>query len=143
MPVTVHPFAVAHAGDASGLAAALTDVQGARSLVLLAKIPGPATLNDSCRELAQRVFRAALAGVPCTMLLSVGCEGVGSAGGWLLAESGEGGGPAPRLCFGLAETGTIPEADRGTDAQIAPVRRPWRRRWPRPTSPRTRSAWCW
>ena len=123
MAVTVHRFAMAHAGDADGLRAALPAVRGARRLVLLAKVPGPATLNDPSRELAQGVFRAALADQPCTMILSVGCEGVGSAGGWLLAEDGDAaeGGGAARLCFGVAESGVIPEADRGTDAQVAQV----------------------
>lgn len=126
MAVSVHPFAIHHAEDASGLAAILPNVQGARRIVLLAKIPGPAMLNDSCRELAQRVFRDALDGTPCPLLLSVGCEGIGSAGGWLLAEDGrtENGraeGTEARLCFGLAATETIPESERGTDAQIATV----------------------
>ena len=123
MAVTVHPFAMAHAGDAEGLRTALPAVRRAARLVLLAKIPGPAMLNDPSRELAQSVFRAALAGMACTMILSVGCEGVGSAGGWLLAEDGAGpaGGDPARLCFGVAASGPIPEADRGTDAQVPPV----------------------
>ena len=122
MAVTVHRFAMAHAGDSEGLLAVLPAVRHAARLVLLAKIPGPATLNDPSRELAQSVFRAALAGMACTMILSVGCEGVGSAGGWLLAEDRAGpGGEAARLCFGVAASEPIPEADRGTDAQVPAV----------------------
>ena len=123
MAVTIHPFPLAHAGDAAGLAQLLaaSEAMAARRLVLLAKVPGPATLNDSSRELAQTALRAAVVAVGgdgllarTRMILSVGCEGVGGAGGWLLADDGrqQPGGPA-RLALGTAESEAIPTASRG------------------------------
>lgn len=122
MAVTMHPFAMAHAGDASGVAAALRDVPGGAGLVLVAKVPGPASLNDPSRELAQIVFRDALGGAPCRMILSVGCEGIASAGGILLADDGVAhpGGPE-RLAMGSAESSVIPAAARGLAAHSEAV----------------------
>ncbi len=128
MAVTVLPFPLAHAGDAAGLRAALRHdaVAAARDAVILAKVPGPATLNDSARELAQTVFAAALheAGGPALaartrMLLSVGCEGIAASGGWLLLEDGRRGDGPARLCLGVARTPPIPVASRGGPAHVA------------------------
>ena len=125
----LHPFPLAAAGDGAGLAWALRQpgVTEARRILVLAKVPGPATLNDSCRELTQAVFRdvAAQAGDAllgrCRFLLSVGCEGVGSAGGWLLADDGLSAGAGLRLAMGMAETDVIASGDRGTPAHADAV----------------------
>jgi cyanuric acid amidohydrolase len=123
MTVTIHPFPLRHAGDAAGLALALAvpGVATARRLVLLAKVPGPATLNDPSRELARMVLRAAVTAAGgdgllarTRMILSVGCEGVGGAGGWLLADDGQQHPGTPgRLALGTARSEPIPMADRG------------------------------
>lgn len=125
MAITVHPFPLAHAGDASGLSGILTNMPDPRRLVLLAKVPGPATLNDSARELAQIVLQGALGPrllARTCMILSVGCEGVGGSGGWLLADDGQGSGSGPtRLAIGTAASGPVPTADRGTTPHIHAV----------------------
>ncbi len=120
MAAHVIPFAMQDAGDASGLLLALQHgaVAEARHMTVLAKIPGPATLNDSARELSQTVFCAALRAAAVLdrtqMILSVGCEGIGAAGGWLLTEDGaDHTGPA-RLRLGVGRSPDIPMADRGT-----------------------------
>lgn len=130
MAANVVPFQVLHAGDASGLLQALRDpgVARAQTLIVLAKVPGPATLNDPSRELAQRAFRAAIKAIGgevllsrCRLIVSVGCEGIGSAGGWLLIEDGAEAGSDARLCMAMAETGVIPVPERGGPAHVAAV----------------------
>ena len=127
MAVRLTAFPIADAGDASGLAAVLAswaDRARLREFVIFAKVPGPATLNDSSRELAQKMFGEALqqAGVrDCRMILSVGCEGIGASGGWLLAEDGRvGAGPA-RLVMVSCETAIIPDAERGQPPHVLAV----------------------
>ena len=116
MAVRVIAFDVNEAGDAAGLQAALHGLPEGQRLVLLGKIPGPATLNDPSRELSRMAFAAVLgpgrADTP--MLLSVGCEGIASAGGWLLVDDGiaEPGGPA-RLAIGYGTSESVPFNERG------------------------------
>jgi cyanuric acid amidohydrolase len=130
MAVTLHGFPVEAAGDATGLEAALREINPAavRQMVILAKIPGPATLNDPSRELAQMVFRAALlrAGgealhARCHMILSVGCEGIGSAGGWLLADDGASEPGPPRMVMCCARSLPIPAHARGMPDHVLAV----------------------
>ena len=127
MAVRLVSFPVEHAADASGLAAALAgwpDLAGLRNLLIFAKVPGPATLNDPSRELMQVVFLYALKAAsapPCRMILSVGCEGIGASGGWLLAEDGETGEGPKRLALLCTETDFIPDASRGEPAHVLAV----------------------
>ncbi len=100
------------------------DLGSLRELVIFAKVPGPATLNDPSRELMQTVFADALktaAAPPIRMILSVGCEGIGASGGWLLAEDGVAGEGAARLMLVSTETDIIPEAGRGEPAHVLAV----------------------
>ncbi len=130
MAIHLTGFAVADASDGAGLAAALAalDLLACQQLVIFAKVPGPATLNDPSRELALLVFRSALveAGgeallARTKLILSVGCEGIGSSGGWLFADDGEvGSGPA-RLVIGVAETDEIPFGVRGLPGHVLAV----------------------
>ncbi len=130
MAVSLHAFPVADAGDAAGLAAVLgsLDLAATSQIVILAKVPGPATLNDPSRELAQLVFRTALvrAGgekvlARCQIILSVGCEGIGSSGGWLLADDGVAAPGPARLAMQCAQSAVIASEQRGTPEHVAAV----------------------
>jgi cyanuric acid amidohydrolase len=93
--VRIIPFEMASAGDASGVRDALRALPLARvlQLAVVAKVEGTATLNDASRELAsacigvelRRAGGEALA-ARTLEILSVGCEGVITPGGWLFAS---------------------------------------------------------
>ena len=95
MELKVVAFDMVSAGDASGLRRALARLPFGRlhRLAVVAKIEGTATLNDSSRELASARFAAELARAGGARLaqrtleiLSVGCEGLVTPGGWLIAS---------------------------------------------------------
>jgi len=117
------------AGDTRGFERALARVHreaGAalRSLAVVAKIEGTATLNDSSRELASLCLGAALARAGSAAarrgmleILSVGCEGVISPGGTLFASVNMLARPpagAPGLVMGHGRSPALPMRDRAS-----------------------------
>jgi hypothetical protein len=95
MELKVIPFDMASAGDAEGIQRALGQLPLARlrQVAVIAKVEGTATLNDSSRELASARIAAAIAGAGGRALaartleiLSVGCEGLITPGGWVIAS---------------------------------------------------------
>lgn len=118
------PFEMESAGDARGFAKALARVRreargGLRQLAVVAKIEGTATINDRSRELASACFQAELERAGGATLrkrtleiLSVGCEGIITPGGWLFAATGARTSGAPGLVMGHARTPPIPLKDR-------------------------------
>jgi cyanuric acid amidohydrolase len=122
MRVALLPFDMASPGDSHGLRRALRRLQAAEvlQLAVLAKVEGTATLNDFSHELASErigaeVRRAGGAALErrCLRMLSVGCEGLITPGGWLLAslrDKSRGVG----LAFGHARSAPIPMRERAT-----------------------------
>ena len=130
MAISLTAFAVADAADGAGLTAALAglDLAATTQIVLFAKVPGPATLNDPSRELAQLVFRNALIAAGgegllarCHIILSVGCEGIGSSGGWLLADDGIAADGPARLVIACAQSAPVPFGARGLPGHVHAV----------------------
>lgn len=95
MELRIIAFDMASAGDADGVRRALAQLPIARvrQLAVVAKVEGTATLNDSSRELASARIAQAMAEAGGARLaartleiLSVGCEGLITPGGWLIAS---------------------------------------------------------
>jgi cyanuric acid amidohydrolase len=123
MKVALLPFDMSGPGDAQGLRQALRRLRTADvlQLAVLAKVEGPATLNDVSRELAAACFTAELrrAGGArlerrSLLLLSVGCEGVITPGGWIIARLRGGGGRETGLVVGHARSRPIAMRERAT-----------------------------
>jgi cyanuric acid amidohydrolase len=95
MKIAILPFDMASPGDGSGLRRALRRlaIRDVLQLAVIAKIEGTATLNDVSRELASERVAAELRRAGGTglehrslTLLSVGCEGIITPGGWIIAS---------------------------------------------------------
>lgn len=131
MQIAIVPFDMAAAGDAAGFARALRriDVAAIERIAVLAKVEGTATLNDASRELAADRLGAALEKATgpalarrAISILSVGCEGIVTPGGWIVAvlrgqprvrtPGGEG------LVVGMAASDPIPMAERASRAHV-------------------------
>jgi len=123
MNIAVLPFDMASPGDSSGMRRALRSlaIREVLQLAVLAKVEGPATLNDVSRQLAAACFAAELrrAGGArlerrSLMLLSVGCEGVITPGGWIVACLRGRAGGETGLVAGHARSRPIPVRERAT-----------------------------
>lgn len=124
MKVAVLPFEMSSPGDALGLRRALRrlPLREVEQLAVVAKIEGTATLNDVSRELASERIRSELerAGGPALLrrsleILSAGCEGIITPGGWVLASLRSGRRAAGvGLALGHARSAPIPMQDRAT-----------------------------
>jgi cyanuric acid amidohydrolase len=123
MKVVLLPFDMSSPGDAQGLRQALRRLRTADvvQLAVLAKVEGPATLNDVSRELAAACFAAELrrAGGArlerrSLMLLSAGCEGVITPGGWVIARLRGGPSRETGLVVGHARSRPIDMRERET-----------------------------
>lgn len=135
MELRVIPFDMASAGDASGIRRALARIPSARlrQLAVIAKVEGTATLNDSSRELASARIASELArsgGAKLSQktleILSVGCEGLITPGGWLIASlKGKSRAKAslvpmpPGLVMGAARSAPIRMQDRAGLRHVA------------------------
>lgn len=158
MDLQVVAFEMDAAGDASGVRTALAALPLARlrQLAVVAKVEGTATLNDASRELASACIRAELirAGgqrlaAQSLEILSVGCEGVISPGGWLFASL-DPVAPGRRgrkvrsaalpvgLVMGQARSAPVPMRDRAgprhVEAAARAVRAAMREAWLSPAS---------
>jgi len=127
MALRIVPFDMAAAGDASGVRSALRALPIARirQLAVVAKVEGTATLNDASRELAsaciggeiRRAGGEALA-ARTLEILSVGCEGIITPGGWLFASLAVPARPPTvaslpvGLAMGQARSAPVPMRDR-------------------------------
>ncbi len=127
MKVAVIPFDMASPGDAAGLRRALQRLASDEllQLAVVAKIEGTATLNDVSRELASERIGEELrrAGGPALLrrslqLLSVGCEGIITPGGWLIASSRGTSGRGFGLTLGHARSAPVAMQDRATPRHI-------------------------
>lgn len=120
MGVGIARFEMAAPDDVSGLAALLRPLKSdtVSRLAIIAKVEGTATLNDFSRSLALRALGDHLAACGLAeaehsqIILSVGCEGVISPGGWLIAET-DTTKPwdIPGLVFGIARSEPLPLSD--------------------------------
>lgn len=139
MELRVVAFEMASAGDASGVRAALATLplERLRQLAVVAKVEGTATLNDASRELASACIGAELRRAGGESLasraleiLSVGCEGIITPGGWLFASlqpmpSGRrvaDAGPEG-LVMGQARSAPVPMRDRAGSRHVAAAAR--------------------
>jgi hypothetical protein len=95
MNAAVIPFDMSAPGDARSLRRALgrLPLRDVLQLAVVAKIEGPATLNDVSRQMASERIGAEVqrAGGPALwrrslQILSAGCEGIITPGGWLIAS---------------------------------------------------------
>jgi cyanuric acid amidohydrolase len=123
MKVSVLPFDMASPGDGSGVRRALRRlaIHDVLQLAVIAKIEGTATLNDVSRELAgERVAaelrRAGGAGLErrSLTLLSVGCEGIITPGGWIIASLRGRSSQGTGLAVGHARSRPIAMRDRAS-----------------------------
>ena len=126
--VALHPFEMNSPGDALSLRRALRrlPLDEVRQLAVVAKVEGTATLNDVSRELASERIRAELdrAGGPALVrrtleILSVGCEGIITPGGWVLASLKDSSRPRAKpagvgLALGHARSAPIAMEERAT-----------------------------
>jgi cyanuric acid amidohydrolase len=118
MGVDVKFFDMSGPDDVRGLLAALQSLVPARisRLALAVKVEGTATINDFSRALALRALNDALAHVglsatPHQIIISTGCEGVCSPGGYLLAEIEGAPTPFPALAFGIGASTDLAPRD--------------------------------
>ncbi|HWD21660.1 MAG TPA: ring-opening amidohydrolase [Burkholderiales bacterium] len=127
MKVAVLPFDMSSPGDGAGLRRALRRLalDEVLQLAVVAKIEGTATLNDVSRELAAERIGAELrrAGGHALLrrslrLLSAGCEGVITPGGWVIASLRARGGAAFGLALGHARSAPVAMRDRATPRHI-------------------------
>ena len=96
------------------------DPAGIRSLVVLGKTEGTATLNDFSREVATTAASAAIEAAGgrtllarATLLFSTGCEGLASPFGMLLTASDDGSRSEGGLAVGVARTAPLAPTLRG------------------------------
>jgi cyanuric acid amidohydrolase len=127
MNVALIPFDTAAPGDGSGVRRALRrlPLRDVLQLAVVAKVEGTATLNDVSRELASERIGAELqrAGSPALLrrslqILSVGCEGIITPGGWLIASLKAPPGRSFGLALGHARSAPVAMADCATRRHI-------------------------
>lgn len=111
MNVAIIPFDMSSPEDAGGLRRALRRIPAGSllQLAVIAKVEGPARTGDPSRELASGCIGAAIlraGGAALTRktveILSVGCEGITTPGGWLIASLRGAGGKGKAAPIGLA-----------------------------------------
>lgn len=132
MNIDIIPFDMCSPEDAVGLRRALRRVPAGSPLQLavIAKVEGPASIGDSSRELASACIGAELrraGGVALRRktieILSVGCEGITTPGGWLIAtlRGTEGMGKAAPigLAVGQARSAPVPMRERATRRHVS------------------------
>jgi len=124
--VAIFPFELASPSDGRGVRAALRrlPLREVLQLAVIAKIEGTATLDDASREVASQSIRGELehAGGAALLrrslqILSVGCEGVITPGGWLVASL-RGRSSATGLAIGCARGEPVAMRDRATRRHI-------------------------
>jgi cyanuric acid amidohydrolase len=115
MSIDVIRFEMAAPDDVSHLRNALVSIepQSISRLALIAKVEGTATINDYSRQLALLSFRnvlssAGLQYIPQQIILSTGCEGVTTPGGYLIVQRPDKPSPFPALAFGIGASHKIP-----------------------------------
>ncbi|OGA72030.1 MAG: hypothetical protein A3G81_32150 [Betaproteobacteria bacterium RIFCSPLOWO2_12_FULL_65_14] len=127
MNVALIPFDTAAPSDGSGVRRALRrlPLRDVLQLAVVAKVEGTATLNDVSRELASERIGAELqrAGSPALrrrslQILSVGCEGITTPGGWLIASLKAPAGRGFGLALGHARSAPVAMHDRATRKHI-------------------------
>ena len=118
MSTDVIRFEMAAPDDVSQCIQALAtaDPQSISRLAIIAKVEGAATINDFSRQLALLAFRnmlssAGLERVPQQIILSTGCEGVTTPGGYLIVETPDKPSPFPALSFGIGASEKIAPQD--------------------------------
>lgn len=118
MSTDVIRFEMAAPDDVSQCIQALAtaDPQSISRLAIIAKVEGAATINDFSRQLALLAFRnmlssAGLERVPQQIILSTGCEGVTTPGGYLIVETPDKPSPFPALAFGIGVSEKIAPQD--------------------------------
>lgn len=127
MAVTVEPFSMGAPDDVAELESILDGLQSQQivRIAVIAKTEGTATTNDFSRSLARMAIgsaleaRGLLSEERSQIVLSTGCEGVISPGGYLLVETGESGGS---LALGLARSPVLTPEEMIADAHIAHAR---------------------
>lgn len=127
MKVAILPFDMSAPGDGAGVRRALRRLalREVLQLAVVAKIEGTATLNDVSRELASERIGAELrrAGGPALLrrsleILSVGCEGIITPGGWVIASLRAPAGRGFGLALGHARSAPVAMQDRATPRHI-------------------------
>jgi cyanuric acid amidohydrolase len=104
--------------DAQGIVAALQALGPARidRLALAVKVEGTATINDFSRALALRAIDEAIAAAGIghaerQIIISTGCEGICSPGGYLIADVRDEQSEFPALAFGVGQSGKLDARD--------------------------------
>ena len=113
MSVDISRFAMSSPDDVADLGCALRAAMAAgfAPRAVVAKVEGTATINDFSRSLALRAIDDCLAGQigrgqPVQIILSTGCEGLITPGGYLLSTGTAGG--IPGLALGAASSEKLP-----------------------------------
>jgi cyanuric acid amidohydrolase len=121
MSVEITHFVTSGPDDVTDLGRALHDAQagGFAPRAIIAKTEGTATINDFSRALARRAIEDCVADRvgredSVQIILSTGCEGVITPGGYLLSESTSGG--IPGLAIGVARSQPLPASSMITMA---------------------------
>lgn len=124
MSTDIIRFEMATPEDTGQLEVALERANAARAdrLAIVLKTEGTATINDFGRSLALRAIETSLdrVGVTCEtqVIISMGCEGLISPGGYLIVEADGGSSRFPGLVFGSARSPVIAPSDLINEAHI-------------------------
>jgi cyanuric acid amidohydrolase len=118
MGVAVKRFEMAGPDDAQGIVEALQALGPARidRLALAVKVEGTATINDFSRALALRAIEEAISAAGLShaqrqIIVSTGCEGVCSPGGYLIADVRDSSSEFPALAFGVGQSAELDARD--------------------------------
>jgi len=136
MKIAIVPFDMSSPADASGVRRALrrVPVGDLLQLAVIVKVEGTATIDDASRELASERIGAEIrrAGGTALMrktmeILSVGCEGITTPGGWLIASlrgvARRNKGTPYGLAVGQARSAPVAMRDRATRRHVNTAQR--------------------
>src|ERR1700761_8966945 len=108
MSIGVIRFEMSTPADCASLSAVLESIDARRAsrLAIIAKTEGTATVNDFGRSLAMLAIQTALeranVTAPCQVILSMGCEGIITPGGYLFIDMPERDDGIEGLALGIA-----------------------------------------
>jgi cyanuric acid amidohydrolase len=128
MSIGVIRFEMSTPGDCTSLSSVLEriDARKASRLAIIAKTEGTATVNDFGRSLATLAIQTALARAnvtaPCQVILSMGCEGIITPGGYLFVDMPERDDGTAGLALGMACSDPMEPSDLVNDRHIAITR---------------------
>ncbi|HEY1607785.1 MAG TPA: ring-opening amidohydrolase, partial [Paraburkholderia sp.] len=124
MSIGVIRFEMSTPGDWTSLLSVLKriDARKASRLAIIAKTEGTATVNDFGRSLATLAIQTALeranVTAPCQVILSMGCEGIITPGGYLFIDMPQRDDGTEGLALGMARSDPMEPSDLVNDRHI-------------------------